>query len=1323
MAHDTAFPPEDRRSVLDFPDDPDALSLGTGTGEPEEILTAGDDPEVTLTTFESDEGALLAAASAAGAFAETGLADWSGITEAEMVSMTLLPVTSGGHGASASYAAGGDFLDSCGCPMCDGGAAAAVVGDGADEAPTTVASLQTFANYLRSGYWTDTGRTSHWYNMTSSGTGANGETLYYNLAGYSSDSNGVGTASHRAMIRDAFDYYGEILGINFIETTDTDNKVDFFFRDNSYTSTGGERANASYSYHSGSGGAVDYSVINVTPGWGNGQNSSIYTGYIYQTFLHEIGHAMGLGHTGNYNAAPGVSITWGNDAQWLNDSWALTLMSYFDQVENTSTSTTNFDKAETLSLMAVDLLALNDLYASMGNGVSNAFNGSTIYGVGTNISSATSYQMSVLASYADTNSFTIVDGSGIDTINFSNYAVDQTIDLRLTTASSGTGTVSSVGGQIGNMNLAVGTVIENAISGAGNDTLRGNESANTLEGRGGDDFLSAYGGNDRLEGGAGNDNMYGGSGNDTFFYEYSQDGESDNLYGGSGHDRILVFRAGIYDLRDIDVSLIEEIEFGGESSTTKQVYLSNKELDSSGEFATNLLIDGNATTGSPDYLRVYLDFSGANGYGANLSGWTFQDWDTATYGADYIYIYGGVEVNSVSGTIQDDRIYTYGGDDSVRGNAGEDTLEAGSGNDRLYGDSGNDLLYGGSGNDYSYGGIGSDNHYGGSGDDRMYSSGSTASDSNRYYAGSTSSTEVDRAFGGNAGWEYYYGGGAGTVYSYAYGGNDYHYGGTGRDVMYGGNDYDYFNGGAGNDFATMGSHNDRFYGGNDDDAGYGGNGNDTLAGGAGNDTLDGGAGNDTIYGDAGDDRLYTGGMNFDRVYGGDGSDRYYGGTGNFAYFYAGGDDGDLDYGYGGAGNDRFYSDVSESGLSALTGDLHSYGGAGNDIHFGSGAYDLAYGGIGNDTAYGRAGNDYLAGGDGNDSAFGGAGRDRLFGDNGNDRLYGGDDNDLVYGGAGIDFMNGESGRDTMYGGGGNDGMYGGDDGDRIVGGGGDDAIYGGDLDDLLYGGANTDYLDGGTGNDALYGGDHRDTAFGGEGDDYIVGGNDVDRLYGDNGNDQIFGGSQNDLIYGGGNDDDMYGGSGRDTVYGGSGNDTVDGGTSGDRIVGGGGNDVIYGGSDDDLLYGGANDDDLHGESGNDALYGGGNDDRLYGGTDNDVLVGGGGNDLMDGSAGNDSLYGGSNDDRLLGGTGDDILIGGSGADDFVFEDGFGIDVIGDFDTASGAEDIDLSAVTNITDWADLQANHITSNGAGHAVIFDGLNTITLSGVAVASLAVDDFIF
>ena len=73
---------------------------------------------------------------------------------------------------------------------------------------------------------------------------------------------------------------------------------------------------------------------------------------------------------------------------------------------------------------------------------------------------------------------------------------DQNINLAIASGSSTTGSISDIGDQIGNMTIAVGTVIENAIGGPGDDTITGNNADNMLSGGAGNDSLYGYAGND-----------------------------------------------------------------------------------------------------------------------------------------------------------------------------------------------------------------------------------------------------------------------------------------------------------------------------------------------------------------------------------------------------------------------------------------------------------------------------------------------------------------------------------------------------------------------------------------------------------------------------------------------------------------------------------------------------------------------------------------------------------------------------------------------------------------------------------------------------------
>ena len=54
---------------------------------------------------------------------------------------------------------------------------------------------------------------------------------------------------------------------------------------------------------------------------------------VFKRVVHEIGHAIGLSHPGDYNTSPGVSITYSNDAVYIEDSLQYSIMSYFDASE------------------------------------------------------------------------------------------------------------------------------------------------------------------------------------------------------------------------------------------------------------------------------------------------------------------------------------------------------------------------------------------------------------------------------------------------------------------------------------------------------------------------------------------------------------------------------------------------------------------------------------------------------------------------------------------------------------------------------------------------------------------------------------------------------------------------------------------------------------------------------------------------------------------------------------------------------------------------------------------------------------------------------
>ncbi|MDC0659147.1 M10 family metallopeptidase C-terminal domain-containing protein [Leisingera sp. SS27] len=368
--------------------------------------------------------------------------------------------------------------------------------------PAQYGSLSDLAGYLTDGYWEDSGRTGRSFDTSGSNV------ITVNLTGL--------TAEGQQLARWALEAWEMVANIEFSETTGS---ADITFTDD-------ENYETAYSTSEVANGVITSSIVNVSLPWLNFYGTSIDS-YSLQTYIHEVGHALGLGHQGDYNG----TATYGSSEEFTNDSWQLSIMSYFSQTDNTSVDASY---AYLLTPMMADIIAIQELYGAPGSGAATA--GDTVWGPGSTLPGTLGDL------FGDQNNiqgnavaFTVYDQGGTDTLDVSSYDEASRIDMRQTQ-------FSDVGGLTGNVGIARGTIVENLITGSGNDTVIGNDVSNTIHTHDGNDIVRGRIGHDRIYGGNGNDSLYGDLGWDRLFGGSG----NDQLTGGDGGDRL--YGGNEYDL-------------------------------------------------------------------------------------------------------------------------------------------------------------------------------------------------------------------------------------------------------------------------------------------------------------------------------------------------------------------------------------------------------------------------------------------------------------------------------------------------------------------------------------------------------------------------------------------------------------------------------------------------------------------------------------------------------------------------------------------------------------------------------------------------------
>ena len=213
-----------------------------------------------------------------------------------------------------------------------------------------IGTYDDLADYITDGYRENLGRSRAAFDVEPGGV------LTANITAL--------TEAGKQLARLALEAWSNVTGIEF-HIVDDENADITFDDEESDIAVGGA---------SSTDGVIVSGSVNVPASWLIERGDTITSSNFY-VYLHEIGHALGLGHAGPYSDPSGA---FGYDNNYLIDSIQTTVMSYYSQGDNTYIQA---DIAAPVTPMIADIIAIQNLYGTPTDINEN----DTVYGYHSNV--------------------------------------------------------------------------------------------------------------------------------------------------------------------------------------------------------------------------------------------------------------------------------------------------------------------------------------------------------------------------------------------------------------------------------------------------------------------------------------------------------------------------------------------------------------------------------------------------------------------------------------------------------------------------------------------------------------------------------------------------------------------------------------------------------------------------------------------------------------------------------------------------------------------------------------------------------------------------